>query len=275
MDHPKAELHCHSHYSRGSKLPSEGIPSPRKIVMEASRRGFSVAITDHDSVQAWKPAREEARRLGVLFIPGLEISSLEGHVIALGLNSPIEKSLPLDETLEKIREQAGLAVAPHPFDLRREGLRHSCRKADAVEVFNSLNLDRFSNSIARRNSFSLPHVAGSDAHTIETLGNALNFVEGQTQDEVLKNIRKGKVSFQASYTTPKQLIDWSRQRLALSRGQALDYINSNYSPLKKWLSLRLLDKFIANPSSPLFTGMISFGLFCSLCYGGLKAVRVK
>ena len=81
------ELHCHSHSSRGRKIPWEAFMSPRDIMEAAKERGIGgVAITDHGDSRAWKEAGSAARELGIVFIPGIEIGSRGGHVIGLGLN---------------------------------------------------------------------------------------------------------------------------------------------------------------------------------------------
>jgi hypothetical protein len=235
----QVELHCHSHYSRGSKLPTEGIPSPREIVRFASRKGIGgVALTDHNEVAGWKEAKEEARKRGILFIPGIEINTLSGHLIGLGVTESIPKGLGVEETVEKIREQGGIAVAPHPFDLKGDGIGDSFRKADAAEIFNSLNLDRFSNLLARKKLGSFPAVAGSDAHTLEMIGNSINIVGGQDIGGVLKDIRKGRARHITSYACVNAVKRWSYLRFKGSRSSVAGYVESNYSPARKWVSMR-------------------------------------
>ena len=142
----KFELHCHSYYSVGTKIVWEGLNSPKEMIKAAKRKGLSgIAITDHDSNRSWKQAREIAKKEGMIFIPGIEISSRKGHIIGLGLNDFIKKDLSIDETIERIHEQGGIAVASHPFDIKGEGIRENYKKADAVEVFNALNVDQLSN----------------------------------------------------------------------------------------------------------------------------------
>lgn len=271
----KFELHCHSFYSRGKKIPTEGLNPPADLVKAAKRLGLDgLALTDHSTNRGWKEAKEACRKHGLIFIPGIEISSPHGHIIGLGLNQYIKSGLSPEETIEKIREQGGLAVAAHPFDIRREGLKEKSTKADAIEVFNSMNLDRFSNSralgFARKNG--MPGIAGSDSHTKEMLGECINFIDAHDMDSCLKEIKSGKVHFHASYASLENLIPWVRQRMELSHQDVLDYIERNYWQPKRWISERLLHAFLSSRREMPWMLLGEFGLAGARAYGLARAV---
>jgi predicted metal-dependent phosphoesterase TrpH len=62
------DLHTHS-------TVSDGTQAPRGVVASAAEAGIDVlALTDHDSTDGWPEAEDAARRLGVGFVPGMEIS---------------------------------------------------------------------------------------------------------------------------------------------------------------------------------------------------------
>jgi len=269
----RIELHCHSHHSHGTKLPIEGIPSPREIVKRAERIGLGgVAILDHNSFRAFREGRAEARRRGILLIPGEEMTSGKGHVLGIGISEFIPGGLSLEETIERIHEQGGLAIAPHPFDVKGDGIGEGFRKCDAVEVFSSMNLDRFSNFLAEKKAGSMPRTAGSDAHTLEMLGNSVNIIDADSVDSVLREIRKGRVSYLRGYARAGQIRRWAYQRLSGSREIAVEYVNGNYSPLKRWVSLRLMDRFLENQGG-VFSFLAKFGISCSCGYGAVKALQ--
>ncbi len=70
----KADLHLHTWYSDGTEAPAE-------MIRRAARLGFGAAgITDHDTVDGIPEAMEEGKRLGVLVIPGVEVTSRLGPV---------------------------------------------------------------------------------------------------------------------------------------------------------------------------------------------------
>jgi predicted metal-dependent phosphoesterase TrpH len=72
------DLHTHSTVSDGTQAPGE-------VVASAARSGLDVlALTDHDTVAGWPEASLAAVRLGVVLVPGMEIScSLDGTSIHL------------------------------------------------------------------------------------------------------------------------------------------------------------------------------------------------
>lgn len=270
----RLELHCHSHYSKGVKLPTEGIPRPRDIIRTAKKRGLDgIAITDHHVFRATQEAKKEAKRLGVLFIPGEEVSSQEGHVIGLGLSEQITSGQSLAETIDRIHQQGAIAVTPHPFDIKGDGVREGFRKADAAEVFNSLNMDRFSNRVARKRLKGFPKVVGSDAHSLEMIGMSTTLVEARDLDGVLKAIKKGHTEWEANYTPLAVVKAWSHQRFVGSQMEVRAHVLKNYSPFKQWLSLRLMDNFVRNQGG-FFSLLAHIGFTCSIGYGFVKSLRL-
>jgi predicted metal-dependent phosphoesterase TrpH len=271
----KIELHCHSHYSRGRKIPVEGLDSPADLVRAAKKLGLGgIALTDHNSDSGWKGATAEARKLGIVFIPGIEVSSLSGHVIGLGLNEYIKAGLALEETLERIREQGAVSVAAHPFDIRGEGMGKLAGKADVIEAFNSINLDRFSNLSAKRfaRKAGKPVVAGSDSHTKEMLGSCANYIDAHDMDSVLRGIKSGKASFRTSYPGMDKLLPWTRRRMVLSYGEILEYTQANYPQPKRWVSQRLLHSFTSSRRVAPWYWLGELGLAGAKCYGLARTV---
>ena len=69
----RVDLHCHT-------TASDGGLSPKELVARAASLGIEVlAITDHDTTQGVPEARSEARRQGVVLVPGVEISAVSGR----------------------------------------------------------------------------------------------------------------------------------------------------------------------------------------------------
>lgn len=266
------ELHCHSWYSKGTKIPWECLSSPGDIMKRAKRLGLSgVALTDHRTTRGWKEAEEEARMLGLIFIPGVELQTKEGHLIALGINEMVENYMTLEETIERIHEQGGLAVAPHPFDLKGVGIKNGIEKADAVEVFNAMNLDKLSNWIAetKANKLGKPMVAGSDAHSLDMIGYAINISNANDTDSLLKEIRRGEIMFRASYFPLKILVEWYRERFIRSYVDVLNYVNNNYVYPKAVLARTLLNRFIKS-RNVYWDVLAQFGLGVSRVYSLFK-----
>src|SRR5437879_8698351 len=107
----RADLHVHS-------LWSDGAQHPEAIVTAASGRLNVVAITDHDEVRGALRAREFALdhpELAVDVVVGEEISTLNGHLLGLYLQTRIPPGLTALRTIDEVHAQGGLAVVAHPF----------------------------------------------------------------------------------------------------------------------------------------------------------------
>jgi len=139
------ELHTHS------SLSHDGRDAIELLLEQARAVGLdALAVTDHDELEASLRAAELAPEYGLVGIPGMEISSGAGHVLALGITEAVPPGLSFGETLDRIREQGGLAVVPHPFQESRHGVLDEISKdelatADAIEVYNSRLLTGRSN----------------------------------------------------------------------------------------------------------------------------------
>lgn len=162
----KVDLHIHTIYSGHSLLRIS------HIVKVARKRGLdAVAITDHNEIRG---ALELSKEFPIIL--GEEVSSDQGDIIGLFLNEKIERA-PALEVMDRIREQGGLVLIPHPFDtLRGESLKSEdlSRMGDIIEVFNSRVVRPRDNERAKKfaESNELPQSVGSDAHTSIEIGRA-------------------------------------------------------------------------------------------------------
>ncbi len=271
----KFELHCHSWYSKGKKITWEAIMSPEQIVRNLKKKGFTgVAITDHDTIDNWKDAKKAAKKHDFVFIPGLEVTSKSGHILGLGLNEDVKSGLTIEETVERIREQGGISIAPHPFDLRNEGIGREFTKCDAAEVFNSLLLSRLENGKSSKmiRKSGIPGVGGSDAHCPGMLGMTVNHIEADDVDGVLRQIKKGKVRVDGRYTPVPVVVSWARERMRWSYDDIVKYVDKNYSAPKAAFSKFMLKRFV-NSDSVLWDGLGYFSVGVSVLYSAIKSVR--
>ena len=198
------ELHTHSSLSHDGRDPVE------LLLEQASAVGLdALAVTDHDELEASLRAAELAPDYGLVGIPGMEVTCEAGHVLALGIAEAIPPGLSFAETLDRIREQGGLAVVPHPFQESRHGVLDKISKeelatADAIEVYNSRLLTGRSNRQAERfaRRRGLPMTAGSDAHIAEMVGQAVTTVDADEASvaEILDAIREGRTTVEGERT---------------------------------------------------------------------------
>lgn len=101
------DLHIHSTASDGAWEPAEVA----RAAHDAGLEGF--ALTDHDTLSGLPTASEEAARLGLQFIPGVEISAAvfgrEVHLLAYGFNSVHSGLVEFLATQRGHRRERGLA----------------------------------------------------------------------------------------------------------------------------------------------------------------------
>ncbi len=202
------DMHTHTTYSKHDFWGRDALNTPREMIKAAIKKGLSgMAITDHQTVKGSIVGKKAARTLKRDFkiITGLEIKTEIGDLLALGVKKNIPDHLSLKETIEKVHDLGGLAVAPHPFGEFgfRACLRDEAVKTDAIEIFNSTSCRGFQNNMAKElaKRYKRPVSAGSDAHCCRIVGNAGIICSG----DPLEAIRKKKVKIFGSLTPIKDI----------------------------------------------------------------------
>jgi predicted metal-dependent phosphoesterase TrpH len=179
--------HVHSEGSYDGHEPVE------LLLAQASEIGLDgIVVTDHDAIGESLRAAELAPEYGLVGIPGVEVSTAAGHLLAIGVEECPEPGRPFAETVAAVRDRGGVAVVPHPFQRTRHGVRkrhlRNCT-VDAVEVFNAWVFTGYRNRRARRFAVrhGYPGVAASDAHSAGFIGRAytsLRIPDADAVDEV-------------------------------------------------------------------------------------------
>ncbi len=194
-DTVRLDLHVHSVHSPDSRLRLTDIANQLPYV---GLTGF--ALTDHNSV-AGHPALPELRSKfpGLLVVPGIEVSTDEGHLLAYGISEAPPPHRPLADTLDWVHARGVLAVLAHPFRLAHGAGRARAERVavDGIEVRNGHNSEivnlKAEDVAARRN---LTITGGSDAHAIADLGRGYTEFDAAitTVDDVLEGLRNRTTS---------------------------------------------------------------------------------
>jgi hypothetical protein len=199
------ELHAHS------ALSYDGRDPVARLLEQARTVGLDgLAVTDHDEIEASLDAAEMAADYGLVGIPGMEVTSEAGHVLALGVRELVPSELSFAETVERIHHLGGIAVVPHPFQKSRSGVLANVSEselaaaADAIEIYNSRLLTGRANRRAERFALrhGLPVTAGSDAHIAEMVGRGVTNVDTdeRTAEAVLEAVLAGRTSVEGRRT---------------------------------------------------------------------------
>lgn len=184
------DLHVHTQYSY------DAFQSPERVVDVAERRGLDgIAITDHDAFAGATEA--ELVDTDLQIIKGMEVRTEEyDDLLALFIEEPIEVR-SFAEVVDRIHEQGGIAVLPHPyrkFDVVPERV---LELVDAVEGLNARSKSQWNRDATRLAATEgLPTVGGSDAHTSFEVGTARTYVESDSNDpgELKRAIAAGEVA---------------------------------------------------------------------------------
>jgi len=190
----RADLHIHTAYSPDS---TSSLPD---IIARCLEVGINcLAVTDHNSIAG---ALELKRTAPFYIIVGEEILTTSGEIIGLFLSEYVPHKLSLEETVARIKAQGGLVCVPHPYDrfrhsaLRRSALERILPDINLIEVFNSRTLLLRDSARARQlaSLHGLPAIAGSDAHTLDEIGNTyVELPEFNGADQFVQALRQGQV----------------------------------------------------------------------------------
>jgi len=184
---------------------SDGWPSPQELVDHAGGIGLDlIAVTDHDTIEgALRAAEHASRRTKLEIVIGEEVSSRDGHIVALFIEKKIRPGMSAAATVHAIHDQGGLAVAVHPFwrtqRRTRSGRVHGVGwlaaelEFDAVEIENATPGFYLFNQLARRLNMGLgsAEVGGSDAHILDAVGRAYTEFPGRTPKALRSAIEAG------------------------------------------------------------------------------------
>jgi len=183
------------------------------MIEAAIRKGLQgMIITDHDSVAGSLAGRKVARGYeDFKVVPGAEVTSSSGHILAIGIENNVPRGLIVEETVERIHDLGGIAIASHPFSSRvRPSLGEECLKTDGVEVFNATNRgDSNSRALFLAQTHGRRGTAGSDAHWERTVGNA-----GIVCDDPLEDITHGRARLFGEYTSTWNMRVFNFRQLA-------------------------------------------------------------
>jgi predicted metal-dependent phosphoesterase TrpH len=190
----KADLHIHSRYSMDCQTPLE------KIVERCQQLGIScIAIADHGTAEGGLAMQKIAP---FKVIVAEEILTTEGEIMGMFLKETIPSGITPREAIKLIREQGGLVNIPHPFEtirgssLKDKVIDEIADEIDLMEVLNSRSPFPANSNKARNFALkhNIPAGAGSDAHTINEIGNAyIEIPEFNTKEEFLKSVAQGKI----------------------------------------------------------------------------------
>lgn len=183
----RADIHMHTTYSDGTASVVELL---EYVATSTDMR--VIAITDHDTIAGALEAHRLAPAYGIEVIVGEEVSTADGHLLALFIEHPLPPGRPAAETIAAVHEQGGLCIAAHPYgalvpSMGHNGLRERAGTRwawalDAIESFNASLWWPGHNTLAARVAaeLDLPCCGGSDSHHLGTVGLGYTLFPGKS-----------------------------------------------------------------------------------------------
>jgi len=201
----KADLHIHT--SAGDGLDS--VQAILDYVQEQTDLDV-VAITEHDNLDIAFEARELWARGRYRFdlIAGSEVTTLEGHIIALYLEDEVPSLRRVEDTVDAIHRQGGVCLVPHPMSWLTRSLgpksldRVVSRRDyglwfDGIELVNPAPTGALYRKKAGRlndEQYHLPVVGSSDAHFVQAIGSGFTEFAGHSALDLKNALGTGAVS---------------------------------------------------------------------------------
>jgi predicted metal-dependent phosphoesterase TrpH len=190
VGHGKADLHIHSTYSDGL----DTIPQILDYVEQYTDLDV-IAIADHDDVRGAHEMRELAARRNsrVQVIMATEITTRQGHLLALFVERDFPMLKSLRASMEMVYEAGGLVIAPHPLSwitasIREKTLLEVHREVPfhGVEAFNPTVAGRVGHQPIvqlNRTRLKLPELGGSDAHALSMIALGYTYFPGSSVED--------------------------------------------------------------------------------------------
>ena len=250
----KVDTHVHTYFSGISNYKvlrfPESITKPEVQVDCARKNGMNmVCITDHDAVKGAFEAQRYAKKYDDFnVIVGEEVTTADGEVLAYWLNELVPPGLSIEETLDIIHEQGGVAVAPHPYSFYVACLRDRIMDLDleGIEVINGGHVDAFTNmkaqTVFKEHPGRWAPFSGSDAHSTFTTGYNWTEFEGSGEDDFRKAILNKKTVACGQPAPAFAQVQWSIEVVMGAQ---------------KMLLKALMGRLRPDPDNPLITKMLT------------------
>ena len=213
----KADLQVHSDLG-------DGLSSIEEILDSAERAGLDlIALTDHDDIRGGFALRELAARRSspVEVIPGVEVTTRSGHLLALWIEEEIPMFSSLAQAVTQIHGAGGMAIVPHPlsyltFSIGEGALRQlaahgdDARMVDGIELRNPSYAGRVRASRAlwlNAHVLRVAETGSSDAHHAALVGTCWTDFSGNTSADLRSAIQAHETTADGRGWTLKEHLD--------------------------------------------------------------------
>lgn len=187
---------------------------PEEAVREAKRIGLDgLCFTEHNRIWDAEAVQALSSKWDFLVLRGMEVETIEGHVLVFGFHQDIKKLVHVSELRDMVEREGGVMVAAHPFkgfllfgvsDLKlsveQASRRPIFQMTDLVETFSG-KATKDENEFAQKvcQNLGKKGTGGSDAHELHGFGRCATFFENRfnIEAELVAELQAGR--FRSDY----------------------------------------------------------------------------
>lgn len=172
----------------------DSVLDPRDLAQRAKDAGLDgICLTEHDALWKEEDAQAIAEEIGIVVIPGCEVSTDEGHILAWGMEKYVFGMHRVERLAEHVRERGGALVAAHPYRrqiawkddpdewakaLEKASANPAYPHCIALEVLNGRGRERENNfSVDLASALEMHGTAGTDSHAVHDIGKVATWFE--------------------------------------------------------------------------------------------------
>lgn len=190
----------------------DSIISPDDLIERAKLAGLdAICFTEHDAVWDETDLREIGEKHNFLVLPGVEISTDDGHMLTYGIDRYVFGMHHASQLAAHVTEREGAMVGAHPYRrqlpwkvqegeeyeqaLQRAARNPAYEYVIGLEVLNGRG-NETENGFSKRlaENMDLPGTAGTDTHSLQDVGKCATYFEHQIHDvrDLIAELKAGR-----------------------------------------------------------------------------------
>lgn len=201
------DLHAHT-WPRSH----DSVINPDDLIERAKQAGLdAICFTEHDVIWDEKSLKEISERHNFLVLPGVEISTDDGHILTFGIDKYVFGMHRSKDLAGHVDKSEGTMVGAHPYRrqmpwhvrdqeeyqraLERAARNPAYQYVAGLEELNGRGTERenaFSKALC--GYMGMPGTAGTDSHAIQDVGKVATYFEREIFDvrDLIREVNAGR-----------------------------------------------------------------------------------